>query len=431
MIFKPWWLVAAVAIPTVPLAETKYAVTDLGAFFPTAMNSRGQVVGVTESPSRAVLWTPNSPNGTSGSLSYPLGTEGDYSAANDINSFGQVVGTYGFSPGNGVNNIGFVWTPDLANATSGTWFGLGDYTTAYGINAMGQVCGFSDLWTPDTPNGTTGTSVSVSSAFHFSGYKINDFGQIIGTHFPAGGQVAALWTPSSANGDSGTLDYIGPTQYSDGVNLNSFGAATGQLNTTVHHAYLWVPDSAHGTTGTLTDLDGNADRWSAGSAVSDANVVVGFMFTDQNDIRAFATISGSMVDLNGFMPQGSSYTLDWATDITSKGQIICSAHVTGSSVKHAFLLSPQTAQGEIQDIQSQVQHLVQLGAELPANGQSLYAKLNSAIAKLNNGDTAGTISDLKAFINQVKSFIKTKKISQTDGQALIDAANAIIAELGG
>jgi predicted outer membrane repeat protein len=75
-----------------------------------------------------------------------------------------------------------------------------------------------------------------------------------------------------------------------------------------------------------------------------------------------------------------------------------------------------------------VDELISLGAILPANGNSLKSKLNSALAALPD-NPATAISALQSFINQVKSFIKTGRLSATDSQALIDAAQDIIDEL--
>jgi hypothetical protein len=79
-------------------------------------------------------------------------------------------------------------------------------------------------------------------------------------------------------------------------------------------------------------------------------------------------------------------------------------------------------------LQGSVDELVSGGAMLPANGKSLEAKLDAALAALPE-DPAAAISALQSFINQVKSFIKAGRISEMDGQALIDAASAIIDRL--
>ena len=101
--------------------------------------------------------------------------------------------------------------------------------------------------------------------------------------------------------------------------------------------------------------------------------------------------------------------------------------VAGES--HGFLLTPKPVSQQVTDVRQLVTNLVNIGALLPANGQSLYAKLDSAKAKIAAGNKSGAITDLKAFINQVTTFVKTGKLSAAQGQTLIDAANAIIAQI--
>jgi hypothetical protein len=92
--------------------------------------------------------------------------------------------------------------------------------------------------------------------------------------------------------------------------------------------------------------------------------------------------------------------------------------------------SPITAQA-IENLKNAVQALVDQGVVLPANGQSLQAKLNAALGYLSVGDIPDTIGTLQAFINQVNAFIRVGTITPAQGQSLIDAATAIIHELGG
>lgn len=139
---------------------------------------------------------------------------GEYSQAAAINSYGQVVGdSY---TGNGTD--AFLWTPTTPNGTTGTMIDLGSLdngafpasnpSTAYAINAAGQVVGESAtsngaihafLWTPTTPNGTTGSmidldaSVGSKSFTLYSATGINDLGQIVGQS----NNGAVLLTPTS------------------------------------------------------------------------------------------------------------------------------------------------------------------------------------------------------------------------------------------
>ena len=78
-----------------------------------------------------------------------------------------------------------------------------------------------------------------------------------------------------------------------------------------------------------------------------------------------------------------------------------------------------------------VQALVTGGVLLPAQGNSLQTKLGAASDLLTRGNTNGAISKLGDFVKQVSSLIKTGKITSAAGQPLIDAAQALIAELQG
>ena len=94
--------------------------------------------------------------------------------ATDINNFGQVVG-FGEAAGS-TNNQAFLWTPSVANGTSGVRIDLGHFPSflpdaeAYGINNLGQVVGGSStnaaehafVWSPNSPNGTTGSHIPKS-----------------------------------------------------------------------------------------------------------------------------------------------------------------------------------------------------------------------------------------------------------------------------
>jgi hypothetical protein len=75
--------------------------------------------------------------------------------------------------------------------------------------------------------------------------------------------------------------------------------------------------------------------------------------------------------------------------------------------------------------------LMNAGVLDQGQGRSLMVKLDGALTKLNQGDTAVAINKLRAFTNQVDAMIFIGYVAPWDGQRLIDAANAIIAALGG
>ena len=107
----------------------------------TAINSLGQVVGESDTATglRGFLWTPTTPNGSSGSMinlgDLPGGT--DLSQATAINSSGQVAGVSNAATG----QRAFLWTPNTLNGMTGSMIDLGDLpggsnsSRATGINS--------------------------------------------------------------------------------------------------------------------------------------------------------------------------------------------------------------------------------------------------------------------------------------------------------
>jgi hypothetical protein len=368
-------------------------------------------------------------------------------AANDV---GQVIGYYVVDSSD-LNDYGkaFLWTPTTPNGTTGTLIDV-DPTLggpAYGINSSGQVTFGSaipfsgltvQLWTPNTPNGQVGTN---SPLPYFEYHGLNDQGQVGGDGYTGNalfpGHRVGIWTPTTPNGSSGAFTFIedlNPDGWSSFGDINAGGQVVGQYTTTVSsgsflygHAFVWTPSTPNGTTGVMVDIDPNPNRSSFATRINDQGDVVGFYSELTNGSyvqKPFIYHAGQFKDLNSFLPANSGIVLQAAYGLNNRGQIAALGTINGTY--SAFLVSPIKTDAAVVDLEVNVNTLVFNGALLPANGQSLYAKLKSAQQKINNGDNAGAITDLNAFINQVKAFIKTGKLSQSDGQALIDAANAII-----
>jgi len=88
-----------------------------------------------------------------------------------------------------------------------------------------------------------------------------------------------------------------------------------------------------------------------------------------------------------------------------------------------------TPEQQIADLGDAVQQLVTGGALLPSDGNSLQVKLNAILAQVENDHIRAAVKKLSDFILHVKAFIKTGKLTPGQGQPLIDAAQALIAEL--
>jgi len=77
-----------------------------------------------------------------------------------------------------------------------------------------------------------------------------------------------------------------------------------------------------------------------------------------------------------------------------------------------------------------VEALITAGTLTQNQGAGLIDKLEEVSAKLDSGESGAACNQLNAFINQVNSFIKNRSLTQTQGQALIEAANALKTNLG-
>jgi probable HAF family extracellular repeat protein len=148
---------------------------DMGSVYGCTINQFGQIAGTAADANgvaHAFLWTPTSPNGTTGSylvLDAPGSAGGNAAGLND---FGQlaVVTREGDTQ---------LWTPAAPNGQTGSWTMLTGPTgplSGVDINARGDVlasghvedsspCGsvyHFYLWRPSTPNGVTGTTIDLT-----------------------------------------------------------------------------------------------------------------------------------------------------------------------------------------------------------------------------------------------------------------------------
>ena len=173
------------------------------------VNSVGQVSGSSSTvlpngnggPVHAFLWTPDVLNGPTGHMIdlSPSSNGIDNGDTVRINNFGQVLFTDG-STIPGVQRAPVLWTPATPNGTTGTTAALvGATSDGFGLNNVGQVVGrmFPGLcfaWTPSQqPNGIGGSinhHFDTARQQDIPGYgfgactfavAINDLGQVTGT----------------------------------------------------------------------------------------------------------------------------------------------------------------------------------------------------------------------------------------------------------
>jgi pullulanase-type alpha-1,6-glucosidase len=85
--------------------------------------------------------------------------------------------------------------------------------------------------------------------------------------------------------------------------------------------------------------------------------------------------------------------------------------------------------GQIEQIIGAVENLVNTETLNKGQGNSLMSKLDGALKKLDQEQSKPATNQLGAFINEVEAMIKSGKLTEEEGQSLIDAANAIIFQI--
>jgi probable HAF family extracellular repeat protein len=305
------------------------------------LNASGQVVGLVRN--RAFLWTPSVANGTSGSMII-LGTfGGNLSLAQDINTSGQVTGYATQSDG---SYRAFLYSQGVLTnlGTLGANFSAG-----YGINDAGQVTGGSYvnsggtsnehafLWTPTIPNGSSGSMADLGTLGGDTSYAraINGFGQVVGEAYDASGNFFAFLYSNGTMQNLGTLG----GEWSQAYGINDAGQVVGQAylpGDVGAHAFLWQ-------NGIMTDLGALGGSYSTAIAISpNGQYIVGYAnVLSGADIvyHAFIYTRGRMVDLNSLIPANSGWVLNQANSINNAGQIVGFGTLNGKP--RGFLLTPK------------------------------------------------------------------------------------------
>lgn len=227
--------------PETPNGPTGSSTIIDGVTWRARINNYGQIAYGT---STGKLWTPDSPNGTTGSsvtigdLGFPEVSVTTY----DINSSGQVVGTAAITDITWEDNLGwwishaFIWTPDTPNGTSGTMMDIDPDPTrsswAFDINDVGQVVGnfwdgssFRAFIYADGEFTDLNSLVPADSGYTiFSAGSINDHGHILCKGFNGTETRTLLLTPATATDQVNDLKALVQTL----VDLGELLPANGQ-----------------------------------------------------------------------------------------------------------------------------------------------------------------------------------------------------------
>lgn len=325
-----------------------------------AMNAHGIIAGVSENglvdpvigfpDLEPVVWK-------NGKLIDLKTFGGNFGQANAINDRGQVAGFATNTISVSVSIAAFGCDVDLGVPTQSRafiWEGgaIQDLGTLGGtdscavlINQRGEVAGYSFTDTSAAPpvhpflwhHGTMHDLGTLGGTFALV-YALNNWGDVAGSSFVTGNSVyhPAVWHRrggisdlGTLGGDTGNVESLNDAKQAVGV-ADLPGASGSQL----HHAFIWQ----HGVMTDLGTEDG--DPCSLALSINSGGQVVGSSTDCVNYQHAFLWEQGGrMVDLNAFVPPGSTLTLTVATLISDRGEIAVQGILPNGDT-HAVLLIP-------------------------------------------------------------------------------------------
>ena len=366
------------------------------------INDAGQAVGDATGADgwpRPVLFR----NGIVTELPMPSGS--NYGSATDLNNEGQAVG-YSVTFGVGIRPL--LWDMTASPIT------------------------FRDLGMPDGSN----------AAFAFA---INDAGLVVGgfrdpitfNNWPVSWQVAPVINMSPLPTPPGN-----GFGFAQGVNDAGriVGSASGKA--LIWHAGLIEHDLGEGAAVAISN-DGKVVAFDISSSI--------FIWDDgtfgrisglgyARGINSAGQISGGFqaqpvvwqntgtVTLPG-LPLGGGEGYGDAYGINDAGQVVGRTYLENDARAVLWTFVAFTPAAILDGIVATVEALVISSGIDKALGGALLSKMHAATRLLDQGKTEAVTGQLQAFINQVESLMKSGQLSPENGEALIDAARGVIAQI--
>jgi uncharacterized protein (TIGR02145 family) len=169
-----------------------------------------------------------------------------------------------------------------------------------------------------------------------------------------------------------------------------------------------------------------------------------YVTTENGDVLVYQINPGGTTNPSGSYTGGVTLTLhETISNIANEGLVIDSknerllAVYSGSGTDYGKLIvikiccGPITPEIEIGKLIMAIQSMINNGSVMKSHGNALIKKLDDALKNLSKEKTKTAINNLNEFIAKVYEYMAGGKMPIEQGNTLIDAANAIIAQLKG
>ncbi len=161
----------------------------------------------------------------------------------------------------------------------------------------------------------------------------------------------------------------------------------------------------------------------AGSLPDDATLILSR--TNTSEIVTFRYFYGAGSVIFSSIPLDYYLEGDGPEDVGDNFRNIYAPNV----VAYGASLSRLTPEEQIAEMRMKVAELVDDGVLNKGQGNALTTKLDGAMAKLDRNNKKAAANQLKAFVNQVEAFQKSKRLTRTQAQPLLDTARNVIEQL--
>jgi len=418
------WAPPTPAVAQCPATEVRYGIVELGTLggprsYALDLTDDGRVVGGTDLASGAqhpFLWEDGVMTDL-GTLSGPAGVAGG------INESGEIAGQADTS----TSRRAFLWAggtitelPTLDDGPNGRGFDVNDSGLVVGISDPGNGYQHPFLYDSDTGEITDLGLLPGDNAGYAN--AINVAGQVAGWSGPSNVVTGAVATLN----EGGMITPLGTLGGSRSVafGLDDAGRVVGWADLpgdATYHAFAWE-------SGNMRDLGTLGGLFSLASTAHAGGPVVGWSTTPSGTPgvdgpqHAFVYANDAMADLNALVPADSGWeVLTNATAVNASGQIAGIGTIGGQI--RAFLATPAnvTVDGIVAEVES---FALPHGTE-----NSLLAKLAHVRQAVDGCTPSGACGALGSFVNEVEAQAG-KKLTPGQAQALLDAAQALLATLG-